>query len=190
MMDIAQLIALPMEPCIRVRVTPTETVEVSQERFELYKQDLLILCASIPIGEGLSHRLMMSYTGNNRTLAKLLVGLGALVHVWRLHPSVEVPALWSKSRLYPMAIPFVTESTKTRVPKPSRGDMEADLKPCACCERLMAPADNLAHDVLVSDYRDDLCSDCEMSRCEPGGPCQWDSAEDEFASIFQSKTTK
>ncbi len=175
-LDLAQLLALPGSPCIRLRLTPTEVLEADQVYVEENREALEAFLLSLPgINDGASYKLLKAHCGNNGMLAKAAIALGEVLDLWKMHPPVTAPALWRKSSLYPMILAGSVRGMPSarRVPKPSAGDLEVvATKKCACCEEEMGPADSIMHDLVASPHRDDLCEWCDHARCEPGGPCK------------------
>ena len=160
-MDLHELLAEPLAPSIRVRLSPTEHVDIDMAKFETSKEDITKFCKSIPSANGgLSWRLLKTYTGNNGLMAKLLIALGDLAGVWKMHPSPDFPLLWSKSNMYPMVLAgsMLLEAPRG-VLKPSRGDLESLRTECEVCGRMVAP-----RDVRTSPL------DCEERDCPYADP--------------------
>ena len=174
-MDIEKLLAVGMVPSIRVRYGPDieDAVFIDANAFELNKTELKRYCQSIPnANAGLSWRLLMPWTGGNGLMAKVLVMLGEMVGAWKAHPPLESPAMWNR-KLHPMIRTgsLVQEApVASRVPKPSRGDLEAGTQPCRCCKRPMGPTDSVSHDLVEAG--NGYCMDCNFEDCDDMSPCR------------------
>jgi hypothetical protein len=177
--QVGDLIALPLQPCIRVLVTPDEVVEVDQIAWETGKDAFIEWALSIPdIAGGLSHRQIRPYVGGNSSLAKLAVALGDLAGIWKRYPSsVEIRELWGQT--HPVVMPFSPSVKARAVPKPSAGELDATAK-CACCSRGMGPASSKVHDRIESLELNGLCSDCDYV-------CGYGARE---CSLIKRKSTK
>jgi hypothetical protein len=169
---IEDYLALPMTPCIRVHIHPDRAIDVSLPAFEAGKQDLIDFCLSIPEAQlGCSWRTLLPYVGDNPTMAKLLVALGHLADVWTMHPRMDIPDLWNKSKDYPMILADTAKSIKrTSVPKPSAGDLEVGVGPCLCCDDPMGPKDSKIHDRY--EVADGMCTECAAEGCELDEDCK------------------
>lgn len=160
---------------IAVEVSPDRCMTIDRRAWEHSQIAFREFAESIPGTEsGPSYQALKPYAGNG-DLAKLLIALGDLAGVWKMHPPVRHPELWGKSPLYPMiAASSVAKPEKRRVPKPSAGDLEADTATCTCCERTMGPFDTRIHDLAADAEQPALCSECGEVGCRPGGPCELD----------------
>ncbi len=175
--SVGELLAGDRAPCLRLRYGPevTDAVELDREAVEQRKGEILAFCAGLPgADQGLSWRQVRAHTSNNGLYAKILIALGDHLGAWTMHPAPELPRLWRS--IHPVILAPKKTKRPRGTPKPSRGDLEEDLKPCACCARPMGPADSTVHDLTASDYNEDLCRDCEHADCDPLGlgECQVD----------------
>ena len=158
---IEDLVALPMQPSIRVRVGPEEIVEVDMISWDSMKDDFITWALSLPgIDQGVGWRLLKPYTGNNGMLAKLAIALGELAGIWRMYPSPDQPNLWGRTHPSILQLKKPLAATR-RVPKPSAGDLDSD-KDCGCCRRSMGPADSKFHDLTESDDTEGICLECDV----------------------------
>tara|TARA_Y100000310_G_scaffold290970_1_gene318537 strand:+ start:67 stop:711 length:645 start_codon:yes stop_codon:yes gene_type:complete len=167
---IENLVALPMQPSIRVRVGPDETVEVDQVAWEEQKGAFIEWALGLPrIDQGIGYRMLKPYTGGNGLMAKLVVALGDLAKIWRMYPSPDQPALWGQT--HPTIFQLRGRDQARRVPKPSAGDLDP-LRHCECCERGMGPEDSQVHDLVASDENTELCLECDLVCGPRAGTCE------------------
>jgi hypothetical protein len=173
-MRIEDLLAVGMVPHIRVRYGPgiDETVSIDAGTFELRREELEEFCRGIPnIEQGLSWRTLMPYTGGNGTMAKVLIALGEIACLWKMHPPLRVPSLWNREHPAILAGSVALAAPVTsRVPKPSRGDLETSSSPCRCCRRPMGATSSTTHDLV--DAGNGSCLDCAEADCEVGLECK------------------
>jgi len=185
--QISDLIAMPMEPAIRIRVGPTEVVQVSQSAWELKKDDFLEWALALPrIDQGIGYRLLKPYTGNNGMLAKLAVALGDFAKIWRMYPSPDQPALWG--RTHPAIMQLRKTDQRRRVPKPSAGDLDP-AKTCTCCLRGMGAADSQVHDLVESDDTEGLCLECDLVCGPRASDCQLSASKEKRAQAYKPPET-
>lgn len=166
---------MPLTAMLAVETSPGKMMEIDRVHWEATKDQFVAFCEDIPgIETGPSYQALKLYTGGNGDLAKLLVALGELAGVWKVHPPVRFPELWGKSKLYPMvaAEPRLSRAAKSRVPKPSAGDLEKGVTDCACCSRSMGPEGSTIHD-LVAGPEHGFCAECEEAGCD-GARCRVD----------------
>lgn len=165
MFDLGQILAAELSPSIRVLVGPGDVIEVDQFAFEANREAILSLCLSIPNAElGLSWPLLMPWTGQNGQYAKLLIALGQILGVWQMHPSVDTPEMWNP-RLHPAIMASNTPlHVSSRVPKPSRGDLEVRVLPCETCGCPSVEAD--APEIPAGFTPCDLCGHRERGEEE------------------------
>ena len=155
----------PLASVLAVETGPGKFMEIDRFLWEATKDDFVAFCESLPTEAGPSYQVLKAYTQGNGDLAKLLIALGALAGVWKMHPDVRYPELWGKSRLYPMvqAASMKPRAVKPpRVPKPSAGGLEVGVTDCTCCNRPMGPADSVIHDLVAGR---ELCAECEEAGC-------------------------
>lgn len=175
MFDLRQLLArpgMPLQAIIVVSTSPDKVMEIDRGMWEAQKDNFISFCASIPdIEVGPSYQVLKCYTGQNGDLAKLLIALGELAGVWRVHPPLQSPELWGKSRLYPMV--QASAPRARTVPKLSTGDLHKGESPCVCCTRPTGPAGSRVHD-LVAGEREGYCSECDEAGCDADKPCNLD----------------
>ena len=170
-MEIYKFIALPGQPCIRLKVGPglDDYIEVDQLYYEGMKDELLQWCLDMPEVEGLSWRELRRYTEGNGLWAKLLIVLGDLCGAWRMHPPREGMGPWTSHTPRVASMVFVPPP---RVLKPSAGDLD-DTTVCFCCERPMGPVEDLTYDLYKSSEDSLLCVECAAMGCtEEKGPCR------------------
>ena len=164
------LLALPLQPSIRVRIGPAEVIEVDQVAWESSKDEFISWASSLPNTEqGIGYHLLKPYTNNNGMLAKLTIALGDLAGLWRMYPSPDQPALWG--RIHPTIMPLRQKDQRRKVPKPSAGDLDP-AKFCTCCERGMGPPDSQVHDLVESDETPGLCLECDLVCGARAAKCQ------------------
>jgi hypothetical protein len=164
-MLLENLLAAPLTPSIRVRIGPNDAIEVDQAAFENEKEMLRAFCQSIPqADDGLSWRVLKAHTGNNGLMAKLLIGLGEVLGIWKMYPDPGLPELWQSS-LFPMIQAGSMAPSVSEVPKPSRGELEVG-ESCACCQRTM----NEYNGLLLEGY--EFCWECADAGCVGDGDCQ------------------
>ena len=162
---IEDLVALPLQPSIRVRISPNEHVDVDQVQWEAQKDEFVEWALSIPrIEQSIGWRLLKPYTGGNGMLAKLAIALGDLAKVWRMYPSPDQPALWGRTHPCIMEL-RQPKKVERMVPKPSAGDLDPTAH-CTCCERSMGPSGSTIHDLEASDENTELCLECDLA-CGP-----------------------
>jgi len=173
-MNLEDFLAMPMTPCIRLRIGPevTDVVEIDQITYDARKDELLLFLESIPLVDGASWRTLKPYTNNNGLMAKILIALGELAGVWKMYPSPDIAILWEGHSTYPCvlagSVQFPSKQLPaSSVPKPSRGDLE-EGPTCVCCDRTMG--DERYFYVLQSQV-DGWCTECEEG-CPPEGPCE------------------
>ena len=183
-MRIEDLLASPMVPSFTIEVSPGQFLEVDMAGFEDKKEEFKAFCLSIPNIDGASWKLIKSHTNNNGLMAKLLIALGERAGIWKVHPPVSMADLWQKSPFYPMILSGSIEGVpSSKVPKPSRGDLERDTKLCVSCNREMGPQDSLVHD--LREARDSMCFECDDAGCEPGKPCKLDADVEKYLRSFE-----
>jgi len=186
---IENLIAMPMEPSIRVRLSPEEIIEVSQASWESQKDSFMEWALSLPgIEQSIGWKLLKPYTGNNGMLAKLTIALGDLAKIWRMYPSPDQPALWGRTHPCIMELRKLQESPRT-VPKPSAGDLDPTAF-CTCCERGMGPSGTTIHDLEASDENTELCLECDL-QCGPrASSCQLRGSKEKKAAQYRPPETR
>lgn len=169
-MNLEDFRATTVAPCIRMVLGPgiEDVFEVDQAYWEAHKDDFIEWCLGLDQAEGLGWRDLKQYTGGNGQLAKLLIALGDLAEVWKMHPPRgSPPNMWARH----MPVVLVGQPKVPTVVKPSAGALEPD-KLCFCCERPMGPPDSLVHDLPASEREPKLCLECEVMGCElEKGPC-------------------
>lgn len=171
-MQLEDFLALPGTMCIRLKVGPNldDVIEVSQMYYEANKDDLLEFCLGLPDVDGRNWRTMKEFTGGNGSLAKLLIVLGDMVGAWEMYPDRIIGgSLWTRD--HPRILGSKAPS-RSRVPKPSAGDLAEGTKPCFCCERDMGKPDSMIHDLIQASEDSVMCLECEIAGCVvEQGPC-------------------
>ena len=184
---IEDLVAMPMEPSIRVLISPTEAVDVSQAAWESQKDSFVAWALSLPgIDQSINWRLLKPYTGGNGMLAKLVIALGDLAKVWRMYPSASQPALWNKN--HPSIFEIVHVKKSRKVPKPSAGDLDP-TGTCTCCERDMGPSGTDIHDLEASDDNTELCLECDLECGPRASSCRLGRSKEKKASQYRPPET-
>lgn len=173
-MNIEEFLAVPMTPSIRLRIGPgvDDAVEIDQFAFDAKKQELIDFCRALYNVDGASWQLLRMHTNGNGTLAKVLIALGELAGVWKMHPRPEYADLWYGNNMLPcIQHGSIVQAVAPGqgVPKPSSGDLEKGVKECTCCDRSMGPRDSKYHDLVSSDV-DGWCEEC-LAYCTPPDPC-------------------
>ena len=170
--DLFGLLAEPHEPRITVRLTPTQSVEVSQIRWKAQMAEILDFCVDLDVEDRLSWQLLREVTRGDGEMAKLLIALGEMLQVWARHPSIDFPELWGMPSLPMILAGSSVKTAAGRMPKPSRGDLEAGMIHCGCCRKMMGPADSVYHDLVAAIMNPKVCIYCEAADCEVGEPCR------------------
>lgn len=163
----------PLTSVLAIETSPGRVMEIDRLHWEATKEQFVAFCESIPgVETGPSYQALKLYTNGNGDLAKLLIALGELAGVWKMHPPLRHPELWGKARqLYPM-IAAEPRPAPAHTPKPSTGDLEKGVTDCGCCGRSMGPTGSLIHD-LVAGPEHGFCSECEEAGCD-GVTCRVD----------------
>jgi hypothetical protein len=166
MIRIEDFLAEPLMPCLRLRVGPAEydVVEIDIIALEARRDDVLEWMLTLPDVEGQNWRQLKTYTGGNGLMAKVLIALGHYLGAWQMFPLPEtLPELWNREH------PRVFQKTVkpvSRVPQPSRGDLEKDCVECRCCGRPAGPATSSIHDLVLCGEEPDLCLECWLEECD------------------------
>lgn len=176
--DLEELLATPVTPSIRVRVGPgpEDAVYVDQVAFDARKEEILEFCQNIPSPNGIGWKALRPYVGGNGLMAKLLIGLGDVLGVWKMHPPPEIPELWSLPD-YPIAIGAVSIRKRAR---------EETLE-CQCCWRPMGPCDSKEHDLFESYPDAKMCVECDAAGCNLGSPCELEESKTEVPDAAYSE---
>ena len=176
---IEDLVALPMQPSLRVRIGPDRVVEVDQVAWETKKDAFIEWALGLPnIHQSISYRLLKPYTGGNGMLARLVVALGDLARIWTMYPHPRDRQLWGPN--HPTILSVRPQKKSRRVPKPSAGDLDTG-KHCTCCLREMGPSDSQVHDLVASDDVEGLCLECDLVCGARASSCQIGSGKEKRA---------
>ena len=168
-MKIEKFLADPLTPSVRLRIGPSvdDAVEIDPTAYEAQKDLLLQFCLDIPNTDGMSWQVLRAYTDGNGTLAKVLIALGEMAGIWKMHPSPFFSDLWFGNPMYP-CISSGSVKRAPSVPKPSQGDLENTI-PCACCGRQIGKRGSRYNDLIESEI-ERTCEEC-ASMCY-GDTCQ------------------
>ena len=188
-MNIEDFLALPLAPSIRLRIGPRieDAVNIDQGVYDLRKEQLIEFCRTLPNLDGAGWQVVRQHTGNNGTLAKVLIALGDLAGIWKMHPSPDIPELWVGMSMHPsirigsIALP----PSPVAVPKPSRGDLEKDLTRCSCCGQMMGSSRSRYLDIVESEIPG-TCQDCAQS-CESPDACTFRPKEDKKQKTAEAR---
>jgi len=175
MMRLERFLADPLTPSVRLRVGPfvEDAVEIDQAVYEAQKDDLIQFCLDIPNADGMSWQVLRTYTGGNGTLAKVLIALGELAGVWKMHPNPFFSDLWFGNPMYP-CISSGSVRRRLPIPKPSQGDLE-NTNTCVCCGRQMGKPGSKHNDLVESELErtcEECAALCSPDRCEVTGEKQ------------------
>jgi len=162
-LDLADFIALPGMLSTQVEVSPGVVVSVDSLILSSRREELKTYCLSIPQEELTSWKSLLPRTNNNALLAKLLITLGDMEGVWVKHPPNGTPYAWLPDQpvvLIHSAVP------KSRVPKPSAGDLEVNTVLCELCGMRIGKFGSTLHDYVEASPGSKCISDdqesCEM----------------------------
>jgi len=192
-MRLEELLAVPMQPCIRVRYGPKidDVVEIDEVQFERRKDEFIEHCFTIPNLDGANWRILKPYAGDNGLMAKVLIALGQMIGIWKMWPDPNALEFTAWGDFHPsiqmgtVVKPPPSVLKKERVPKPSRGDLELDVSTCSCCDRPMGPMDSTIHDLRVEE--DDRCFQC-VEECGEDGPCRLFAAKLPIRKIIENQS--
>ena len=191
-MDISKFLAMPGRPHIRMRVGPgygpADVVAIDQQYFDEHREELTEYCRQLELGAASNWRAARVHTDNNGLYAKLLISMGDLLGVWSMNPPRDAPeALWTHEcpRVFMRAVEALPPTSL--VPKPSRGDFEADATFCTCCHRHMGPTTSVIHDLTAAADVPALCVECAGAGCvdDEDEPCKVFTAIEIEADIEQ-----
>lgn len=161
------LLAEPGVPCVRVRVGPDydDVIEVDTAQLEDVKGHLLYAMSTLGDVTASDWEALRVHTGGNGMMAKLLIGLGHLLKVWEAYPDpMSPPEMWN--RRHPRVFRMAETAIPSRVPKPSRGDLETGTVACESCAMPMGPVGSDIHDLRASSNAPKICELCYEDRQE------------------------
>lgn len=158
-MRVEEFLALPMMPSIRLRIGPTEAVDIDQMVFESKKEELIGFCLQIPNSEGMNWEILRTYTGGNGQMAKVLIALGDLCGVWQMYPPLDWVDLWRGNTFYP-SIRMHT------VMYPKLAPVVDNFGQCECCGR--------PTQIPSQGKPNEMCLECEIC------------CDEEFCAVTQS----
>lgn len=158
-MKIKEFLALPMMPSIRLRIGPTEAVDIDQRVFEDKKEELIGFCLQIPNSGGMNWEILKTYTDGNGQAAKILIALGDLCGAWQMYPPLEWVDLWRGNTFYP-SIKMHT------VVHPRLAPVTDNFGQCECCGRFIQTPS--------LEKPNEMCLECEMC------------CDDELCAVSQS----
>lgn len=163
-LDLADFIALPGMLSTQVEVSPGVFVPVDSSVLSSRRDDLKAYCLSIPQEELTSWKSLLPRTNNNALLAKLLITLGDQEGVWVKHPPNGTPYAWLPDQPVVLIHSVVP---KSRVPKPSAGDLEVNTVVCERCGICIGKFGSVLHDYVEASPGSKCISDdpetCEMA---------------------------
>lgn len=157
------------EPCLNIRIGAgiDDVFEVSNAILEEKGDELAEYCRSLPgLEDGASWQLLRHHTNSSGLGAKVLVGLGDHLKVWKMHPPQNMPMLWSANdTLQPMVLAGTVDRGTldvVRAHKPSAGAFERNLVRCKKCQRPMGPWDSVMHDLVAAEPGGSECLPCAV----------------------------